>query len=194
MQGKTLGVIAIVAVMAVASVGIAFAYTSITNSYDNSAEADSYTIATDSRGDTQITIPAVRYLKAGTGVYLPEFEGQTIEGNLDVKSPSGTSKMRMWVTMKDPMSWTVIQRITLTVDYGTESEEVRTCFDWNDTIPQTGAATSEIDLTEGQHTFRIAVTYRGSVTIDPNSYSQTLLSSVVFNQGDDSDPLSAPSP
>lgn len=187
---------AVIAILAVASVGVAFAYSSVTNSENNNLDSDAYLVATDSYGDTDIEISPVRYLRAGTGVYLPEFEGSTVEGQLEAKSPSGSSQMRMWVTMQDPMSWTVIQRIILIVDYDDESKRVeRTCFDWNNVIPQTGAATEVIPIDDGTHTFRISVTYRSNVSSDPNTYSQTLASGVVFVQGTDgNDPLTPPSP
>ena len=189
-------IIAVIAIMAVASVGVAFAYSSVTNSENNNLDSDAYLVATDSYGDTDIQISPVRYLRAGTGVYLPEFEGSTVEGQLEAKSPSGSSQMRMWVTMQDPMSWTVIQRIILIVDYDDESKRVeRTCFDWNNVIPQTGAATEVIPIDDGTHTFRISVTYRSNVSSDPNAYSQNFASGVVFVQGTDgNDPLTPPSP
>lgn len=189
-------VAAIIAIVAAASVGAAFAYSSVTNSENNSLSSDAFLVATDSHGDTSFQISPVRYMRAGTGVYLPEFEGSTIEGRLEAKSPSGSSQMRMWVTMQDPMSWTVIQRITLTVDYDDDTKKVeRTCFDWNNVIPQTGAATDVISLGDGTHTFKISVTYRSTVSSDPNTYSQVLNSGIVFVQGTDAnDPLAPPSP
>lgn len=194
---RVAAVVVLVAVLAAASVGVAFAYTTITNSTDNSLSTESYIVAKDSHGDTSIQIPAVRYLKAGTGVYLPEQEGTVIEGTLEVKGPSDTSKMRMWITMHDPMSWTVIQKITLIVDYDKESRVEKTCFDWGDisTTPQSGAATDVIPLADGTHTFRIIITYKGSLTVDPNTYSQNLQSAIMFVQGSEgNDPLIPPSP
>ena len=191
MSGRMMAVLAIVAVIAVSSIGVAYAYTSITNSSDNDMEADAYIVATNSYGDTFIGIPSVAYNRAGPNLYLPESGGSEVNGTLDVNSSTGTSYVRMWVTMEDTMSWTVIQRITVKIDSDTE----HVCYDWNDTAPQTSRSTDPIQVTDGEHTFKITVTYRSSLTSDPNSYSMGIKSSVVFALGaEGNDPLTAPSP
>ncbi len=185
-MNRKLVVIAAVLVIAAASIGIGYSYTATTSSESNSLKVN-HVSAVNSDGGSFIQVPSVVFTNTGS-TYVPEDEAKTATGELTLESSLNSAKVKAWVEFYNPLSWTAIKAITITVD-GTEYP----CFNSSAAVGSlsTCVPTAVMTLAPGTYDFSINTVFKTAIDVDPSTYTGDNMPSRVVFLMDGDDPMPA---
>ncbi len=179
-------VVAIVAILAVAGIGAGYAFTSTLYSEGGDLNVD-HISAVDSKGSSLVQVPSVTYSRDGS-IYKPSAEAGTVTGTLTLDSADSTPVIRAWVQFQNALTWTTIKTLTITVD---STDYVVFNYAAVEGSLRTSLPTPAIELTPGEHTFKVSVVYKNSMDVNPATYTgDNMKSRIVFLMGA-SDPLTS---
>ena len=204
----TLTILAILlaAVMVLTAIQVAYAFTSETSNEGNnySGQPTSILVLNNPKGSTipmNLPIPTVKEDRQHEGPWHFNNYSTSVIGYLDIKFPEDNAsqhngKVRIWIDMKNMESWSVVQRITLTIYevgdvdvyaeftlFGADSElmevggePIRRVLNVNASMKEGG-----MDWT-GQYARKVVVgvEYREEVNVNPYEIKDLLVSTINF--------------
>jgi len=187
---KKIFVLAVVAVIAVASIGYGYAvnYKGAVNSEDNYNVVGVYALHIHEAGSEVLTPLQLDQLSFSEGVSSSGHKCVNIDDSA-VSTPQYTlitdetdaafgAHIRMWMFFENPMIWAFVDHIDLTIWEGEGVPKSYRCgIDNTPTTATSGVCTGLIELTPGvlQHEFIITLTMKATVEIDYLDFGQMVL-------------------
>ncbi len=169
-------------VIVIGSIGIGYAYSSVSSSVDNGYNPYNHIYATDYKGDTNIQIPSTTFTRSGD-IWVPEDSDASLA--IDIHLPQGMASAQaiMAVEFLNPMSWNVIDRLSIYVNgvekvcYTSDIGNLKTCY-----------PTEAFTVSEGS-TYSIHVSFLSGVSMDPRTFTGDHMGSIITFIQAGSDPL-----
>jgi len=206
MEKRTLSLIvllAVIVVVAAAVIPVAYAFISETTNSGNDYRGEPTVILVkDEKGNNkQMMLPTNVGEITGNGPWKFENNHFTITGYLDIKCPHDSGKMRVWIDMKDPRSWGVIDRISMTLylqdEQGNDKNVTQIIYGADSELYEVGGEPTrdvfDVKTWTGndRKKFTIDVKYREDIYINPYTIGEDLLKSRINFISGTEDPINS---
>lgn len=187
-----LGATLLIAVLIISSIGIGLAYQAQTDNTDNDISVSKKTILVyDNSGNElkSVKLPDVTFTESGDG-WSPGYYNAYVTGNIVITNSSTSDyHMRIWVEMKNVVSWAAIDKISFRYQ-GSEYVLFDDSLD-NKKIPNSMNCTVFTPKNDSTTEFTLTVIYKEKISFNPSDVTDFLESRVVFVQDAADDPVPA---
>ena len=185
MNKYLIAAISVIAVLVItaSAYAIAFGFVAQTYNYENEYTAEPTTIVVRS-GNTassallSVGLPAPSDGEGytGNGPWVLDYQSGIVSGYLEIRCPDGaegTGNMRVWMEVKYPEVWSIVQRVTLRID---NDNREYVLFGADSELLEVGGEPNRLLIPVSTHLgtgnllgFRLIVTYKSELTVNPQA-------------------------